>query len=480
MLYLPQKYSVIEGKGDKSLCTCWSDPNTILKLHPTLTEKCAIISSLYSIEGVSILLRNLFLNPNVKQLFVWSNNPLSKTPIGEQGWKTLLKVWEGDFSSVQKEIDKDALEKLILHVELIDISSYSLQNLHEGLDRPLNGDGIMNQVSFPEPKRNTKLPFPSEDIGWVVRGENILDSWVKTVVKVVRYGNIKKTEYGNMQKEIKGISWVIEEPDMEFLDWNSHLCKKIGLEKDMLDRYQKQFLKTDVPDGTSYTYGQRLGKYPAESVDQIQFLIEKIKSCSNSRRAVATTIFPPIDETLSSPPCLTQIQIIADEKIHLFATFRSQDIFKAGIPNVFGLIGVQKHIATATGFQVGKLMITVNSAHIYEEDWNDAEEIINSHILENKNYFNEKKDMDPRGNINIWIEENNIVAELNSNGESLMSFKGTSARVLMQKIAKLGLLSRSDHLGYVSQELLKAEIALKSSITFIQDKPINLNGFTIN
>src|SRR3972149_11790065 len=98
-LYLPEKYRVILGNGSHvGLCTVWNNPDMVVKQAPQFIDACAIIGTLYSKEGVNIMLRNLCLNPQITHVLVWGKGNLSKTPIGTAGRETLEKLWDGELN----------------------------------------------------------------------------------------------------------------------------------------------------------------------------------------------------------------------------------------------------------------------------------------------------------------------------------------------------------------------------------------------
>lgn len=496
-LYLPEKYKVILGNGDAGLCTVWSDPNIVIKQVPHLLDVCAIIGTLYSKEGVNIMLRNLCLNPHITNLFIWGKGNLSKTSQGKSGWDVLVNLWSNGISDdgivnkinfrLHENMDFPLIRKVIENVRLIDVSDMELSQVLDHISKTETKQPYMNPVSFPVYQRETDATFPSEEVGWTVRGRRIADAWIKAIDKIVRYGTAKKTEYGNEMKELSVITWVSESEDIgnPFIpDWSHELRHIIGVEsKETIYEYIKRvFFESKLPEGTVYTYGQRLRAYPTESgkqIDQIKFLINKMKECEVSRRAVATLWYPLQDENEKSPACLTQIQVLQNNgRLHLFATVRSHDMFKAALLNAFGLRAVQKEIADELRVSIGKLSITSNSAHIYEEDWDNAKKLVKCQIWEKpiSLTFNEKEDADPRGNTVVSIIGDKLSVDLISpTGETLTTLEGSSAKELCLKIAKLDLLSRPDHYMDIARQLQRAEIAMKLGLEFRQDKQLDLD-----
>lgn len=495
-LYQPHKYKVFIGEntqlsGSIGFCTCWSDPEILLRQNKELLHAYALIGTLYSKEGVSIIVRNLALNPHITAIVIWANSSLSQTAIGASGRQLLMDVWQGRaLENLHKEIPKEALQKIITRVQLVDASHESIHHLPRVATKLMTKlkKPYMKPQSFPEPQRSEMSIMPSESVGWTVHAPTVTHAWLKVVDRIMRYGAEKNSEYGSSQKELQAITWVVEQEDVNNfheLDLPDNLKNDIGLSKDMREQYKHILLSKEKPATATYTYGSRLHDYP-KHIDQIAYIIEKIKESHVTRRAFATTYYPQLDTQHSSPPCLTQVQMLVDINGHvnLFASFRSHDIFKAAISNAFGLLCLQKHIVDKirmTGLHIGSLTIQSVSAHIYEEDWNKALNVLKCQLWSNiKPYFDEKVDLDPRGYVRIRLDRQKISMELvDQAGEVLYSDQGSNGRVLAIKFAKYDLLAKPDHYCDVAIELIKAEIALKSSIPYIQDRPLVFNGIAV-
>jgi thymidylate synthase len=238
-------------------------------------------------------------------------------------------------------------------------------------------------------------------------------------------------------------------------------------------------LSPELPAGISYTYGNRLMRYPLNNkkLDQIEeVIIKQLEDSPDSRRAVATTLVPEIDAFSKEPPCITQLQALQSRgKLHFLATVRSHDIFKAAIPNAFGLRILQKRVCEKLGFELGQLQITSQSAHIYEQDWDNADKLVKCAFWEKEPdlNFNPNTQKDPRGNMIINIKDGKINVNFQSpQGDELMNLEGKTAKEIMVKISQLELLSKSGHLLDIGAELQKSEIALNNNLEYDQDKAI--------
>ncbi len=492
-LYLPEKYPVIIGEGDHvGFCTVWSDPEKVLERATGLRQKAALIGTLYSREGVNIILRNLCLNPAITKLLIWGKGDLSQTTYGVAGMKIIRSLWEngvddtgtviGAGFKVHPEIDLEILKQVVDSVSLIDVSHLEIEEAVKMIDRLPISPQYMEGVAFEEHKREGGEVFPSEEVGFVVRGKKVVDAWLLVVDRISQYGLIKSTEYGNLQRELPVVTWVIEQEDIKspfFPNWPEELLDIVGLRKGALEEYYDEFLSSDLPEETAYTYGNRLRAFPSENgpVDQINDIIRHIRECPVTRRAVATTLYPPIDKDASSPPCIDLVQaLLVNDKLCLIVTVRSHDIFKGGIPNAFGLLALQEHISKETGYPSGKLVITSHSAHIYEEDWENVRKLLQCEIWERQPRleFDPLVEQDPRGNVILRAMGDVIELELlDFKGNSLFEINGVSALEVGRKLAQLNILSHPYHWLHIGQELEKAEMAMRLNLTYEQDRPLS-------
>jgi thymidylate synthase len=497
-LFQPKKYKVFEGGGKSfGLCTVWNEAELIFHNSKILREKIAILGTLYSRSGINIIFRNLALNPRIKKLFVWGNGGLSNTQFGVMGKSLLEDIWKngveddgsikGTKFKLEKEIDVGILRKILNNVELINISDLSLREVEEYFKKINDTNEVyMEPTEFPETTLEKTETSPSEEVGWLTRGDSILEVWLRVVEKIMRYGSIKGTQYGYQQRELIGVTWVIsnEDPDNPNLslsaEWPEELRKVTGaIEKDIKE-YYSVFLSPETPVGISYTYGNRLMSYPLNDgkLDQIEdVIIKQLKDSPDSRRAVATTLIPEIDAFSKEPPCITQLQALqSNGRLHFLVTVRSHDIFKAAIPNAFGLRTLQKKVSKKLGFEPGQLQISSQSAHIYEQDWDNAYKLVRCAFWERDPslVFNPSLQRDPRGYMVISIDKKINATLHNFQGGILINMEGSTAKEIIGRIAQLDLLSRPDHLLDIGAELQKAEIALKEGLDYHQDKSINI------
>ncbi|MDD1719219.1 MAG: thymidylate synthase [Methanoregulaceae archaeon] len=119
--------------------------------------------------------------------------------------------------------------------------------------------------------------------------------------------------------------------------------------------------------GRLFNWGERLiGGGEDLHIDQIEYIIQKLREAPLSRRAMAITWNPFIDERLNECPCLQLLQCnIREGKLHMKVVFRSNDMLTASGANMFALVHLQKLIADRLNIPCGSYTHIALVPHIY-------------------------------------------------------------------------------------------------------------------
>lgn len=483
---------LIYGSGQTAVVTGWTVKASVAKhLQP---HEYAVIGQLYSpTRGISLLIRNLLANPHV--LFLVTLNA-TKEDRNAGGCECLLDFFRNGFiegfsdtgrrcwvinSKVQGfidiEIEQSALEQLRQCVECQEVhsiseavslvKSYALREASEPWGKSLE---------FPF---SSVVPtvFPGPLYGHRIEGKTIAETWVKIIHRIKTTGTIRPTGYdGQWQELIDLVAIVTDEPENFYFPEPNYL----PCDRAFINEYISQILD-DAPnrEGVKYTYGQRLRSWFGR--DQIEQVIQKLIADIDSARAVMS-LWDVLDhEANSSPPCLNHIWVrVVDNELSLTATFRSNDMFSAWPANAMGLRSLQKHIrdaiarASTHDLKMGSLITISQSAHIYDDCFENADKLIQrqyTKIFQQRNYA------DPSGNFMISVQDGNIIVEHTTpgSGEVINCYSGKSATQLYRQIAADSPSLQVEHAMYLGTEFQKAEIALakQQNLVYEQDKPLN-------
>ncbi len=465
-------------ESNVSICTLWTHRKSVARKFEA--SQYAIIGNLYGTEGFSPIVRNIYANPRIRYIVLWGNDlsgsgdamvEFMRAGVDSSGKTPSGKV------QIEPEISLEAIDRLRANVTLIDLRGESAERLREVVSGLAPLPAFCEPISFPIAKPGAMAAeYPeesqSEGTGFRVSDKLVAHTWLQLLHTILRFGHVKRTKYGttNELHEILNLTAVVteENPEAEYLP------DYLGVTREVLDLYYPQVLSSQHPEGTSYSYGQRLRDY--EGMDQIQVMIDRLKQNRNSKRMYATTWKVLIDtpDTGEDVPCLTQINGgVQADRFFLTAHFRSQDMFGAWPLNAFAVRKLQALIAGEVGIALGPLTVITHSAHIYGWDWPRVRALMDEYRRIRK----PAAEMDVRGYVVITAADGQIDARLyGSNDKVIDRMSGTSARQVGLEIVRRMWTADAGHALYLGGELEKAEIALQTGAVYIQDAPLELTS----
>lgn len=227
-----------------------------------------------------------------------------------------------------------------------------------------------------------------------VEGETLPETWEKAVLATWSGGLGIKTEYdkpGDPESKDCTMVMVVTNPMKEP---RIHRAFPGGLEdleiyrQEVVDGIHDHWINPAEGKWT-YTYHQRLARYKIEgkTIDQIEYIINKLAATPHSRRAQAITWNVGMDPFTDDPPCLQRIwarliksgdKYILDMNTH----WRSRDAFKASFMNIFALTDLQNTIAQKISETLGKEVACGRYVDI-----SDSFHIYGSYALEFQNFL---------------------------------------------------------------------------------------------
>jgi thymidylate synthase len=129
--------------------------------------------------------------------------------------------------------------------------------------------------------------------------------------------------------------------------------------------------------GGAHSYARRLRDY--EGRDQVAWVIERLRRDAESRSATITT-FQPVTDT-SYIPCVALLDFwLRGEALELVVYAHSLDFGKKAYGNLVELARIQHEVAPAVEAGVGRLVIHVKSAHIYEPELAAMRELVQATV----------------------------------------------------------------------------------------------------
>jgi thymidylate synthase len=130
--------------------------------------------------------------------------------------------------------------------------------------------------------------------------------------------------------------------------------------------------------GNAESYATRLRDYANSGLDQIKWVVEKLRSDPSSRSATITTL-QPLSDT-SYVPCVSLLDFyIVHDLLVLVVYAHSIDFGTKGYANLVELAHLQKEVADQLEIEMGSLTMIVKSAHVYESNIDRLSELIRTH-----------------------------------------------------------------------------------------------------
>lgn len=119
--------------------------------------------------------------------------------------------------------------------------------------------------------------------------------------------------------------------------------------------------------GDADSYATRLYDYARAGRDQIAWIVERLRQDPLTRSATITTFQPLTDDTYI--PCVSLLDFwLPAGALELVIYAHSIDFGAKGYGNLVELAAVQRRVASALAAPVGRLILTVKSAHIYHTE----------------------------------------------------------------------------------------------------------------
>lgn len=459
---------LICGFGSVAIISGWTVKEAIAKKLERY--EYAVIGQLYNpTRGISFLIRNLLANPHVTTLvilgctredknsgsceclidFLRDGFRLGISDTGRECWIINSKIT----GYIDIEISAEALEKLRQSVVWVDVKSISelVERVRAAYLREPYGEPMLFPVAEVIP-----WVLPGTRYGHRIEGKTIADTWVKIIHRIKTTGTIRPTGYdGQWQELIDLVAVVTDEPaGFYFPDPNYLPCDRA-----FITEYLPHIL-SDAPnqEGIKYTYGQRLRSW--FGVDQIEQVISKLIGEIDAASAVMS-LWDVRDHTKGGSPCLNHLWVrVVDNELSLTATFRSNDMFSAWVSNAMGLRALQVHIRdeiakrSSYNLTLGALITISQSAHIYDDCWENADMLIRSHYSKGRRDYH-----DACGNFIIEVCDNEIIVTQTSHiGEAVRTYKGEIPLTIIREIAASSPAIAPEHIGYLGIELERARV----------------------
>jgi thymidylate synthase len=195
-----------------------------------------------------------------------------------------------------------------------------------------------------------------------IEAQTLGDAWLRVAADILREG--EPATYDRLpMTELAYVTLSIAAPDPD-----DAVIARYG------DPERLAWMRTNFVDharvaalGDAESYATRLYDYAHSGRDQIAWVIERLR-VDRTSRSTAITTFQPLSDT-SYIPCVSLLDFwLPHGALELGVYAHSIDFGTKGYGNLVELAAVQRHVAEAVAAPVGRLVVTIKSAHIYDTE----------------------------------------------------------------------------------------------------------------
>ncbi|MFL5914003.1 MAG: thymidylate synthase [Gaiellaceae bacterium] len=483
-LYHRDLLHIVNPRGDVGLITLWSPFRTVQrKLHELIgsQSRIAVVANLYG-DGMYAMFCNLLYNPQVRHLVAVGEDLGLATCAeieafmergledGKMLGKPVKRVpgTERVFPDVP-EFDADRLRRTLTFRYFGKLSRAELtdelpQYLGELPALPPDADRL--RVDIPDSLDADYSFRPSEVTAHQVVRARPLHCWEELVVRTMRFGRPVQLRKGP-RIELLNAKAVVTEPVEE----DAEVLGRFGFDLERFKAYQRRILDPELPEGISYTYGNRLRGY--FGTDTLDAAVALLREDPESRGAYVSLWDTSADlaEPGRATPCLTTLFFRrSDERLTLTATYRSHNLLWGWLENVYGLMAIQRHVAEQVGMEPGQITVVSNSlgidpaspryalARTIEDDWKTDDELDR---VSGKYSLRE----DPTGYFVVSVDRERglIVAEHRYGGVLVKRYEADRAVTIEREVAADMAVSLVSHAMWLGRELTAKERQLREA-----------------
>ena len=195
----------------------------------------------------------------------------------------------------------------------------------------------------------------------ILRSETIGEAWFAVAGRIVEDGVPSRYDLPIREISLVTLAVARPDPDDELIAKYAEPERLAWMHANFADHSRVSAL------GNADSYATRLFDYEHSGRDQVRWVIDRLRTDPTSRSATITMLQPYTDTTYI--PCISMLDFwLPAGTVELVVYAHSIDFGAKGYGNLVELASLQQHVAGALGLPVGRLLMVVKSAHVYETE----------------------------------------------------------------------------------------------------------------
>jgi len=196
----------------------------------------------------------------------------------------------------------------------------------------------------------------------IVEAQTLGEAWLSVASRILERGAAAQWD-GAPTREVALLTLTVENPDP-----TDALIAELGDPEWLRWMHENFFVQKDVLElGGAASYAVRLFNYDGDGRDQIAWVVDRLRANPEARDAAITTFQPGTDTTYI--PCVSLLDFwLRDGAVELIVYAHSLDFGKKAYGNLVELAALQAHVAAELEAEVGRLVVHVKTAHVYDPE----------------------------------------------------------------------------------------------------------------
>ncbi|MDO8467935.1 MAG: hypothetical protein Q7S56_03255 [Nanoarchaeota archaeon] len=516
-VYHRNEVSVGNVDSPLAITTLWTERQPLAKRLDV--SQYSAIGQCFSPRGVNLILRELLANPNIRRLVTWGRDPTNTGSMLNNFFNNgfnddyTIKGIDKKVLILPEEIPLQEFDALRKNIKVHDLR----ENVREGdyesaataireISHSLSKDPWRDfGMRYPLGKETAET-FPSEDMGYMIRGVTVEEVWLDILDNIIRFGKVKILEGEDSKKDTVGTFAIVTGNEDYKTLVKPEIFGRIPEFEKSVAKYVHQFTHGDPLEGSAYCYGEELFAHRADGqvINQIDYAVKKLskKGGEHTGKAFATSYNVARHMNAPETPCLRGAHFMAispdsDDsfKLHVINYFATHDMFEGWPANILGIRELQKLVLERVqpnfeqrglSLELGSVSTISGSAHFYGGQLENAKKTLEEFpLIDNRTYTlhqASKLNQDPRGNYSISInQENNFYIEhLHPTSSAVLESETFSSVRQAQRWLAEKRVGDWLHMSYLGAELQKADTVRQLrkagiQIEYKQDKPIDFS-----
>ena len=204
---------------------------------------------------------------------------------------------------------------------------------------------------------------------YTIKTKSLGNAWLQSIKLVMQEGeNIYDDD--RKLKEIRNLYVTLAE-----VRENDPILDKYA-DKKRIQLMKKKYSTCGLVGDYKIDYGSYI--YDNNGINQMVWLKNRILNKPETKSATIT-LHKPGEDMLA---CLSLIDFkLRNNQLHMTVVYRSQNIFSSQPGNIVALQHIQEDLAKDINKELGKIELVVMSAHVYEENYEEALSILKQESL---------------------------------------------------------------------------------------------------